>query len=124
LKLRMTVDQLEIQLRQNNVTNISDVQYATLEPSGKLGFILKQNKQNATKEDIQYILDQIQQLRQEIELKLPQTKVVFKANPKQNQSTNPNPPNTQTNPNQPIQNSLFEEVRDKGHHEEPPQYLQ
>lgn len=51
-KLRLTVDQLEIRLRQNNVTNINDVEWATLEPSGQLGFMLKQQSQPATKKDI------------------------------------------------------------------------
>lgn len=51
-KLRFTVDQLEMKLRQNQVHSISDIEEATLEPSGQLGFVLKQNKQPATKEEI------------------------------------------------------------------------
>lgn len=39
-KLRFTVDQLEMRLRQKGVTNISDVNYATLEPNGQLGYEL------------------------------------------------------------------------------------
>ena len=40
-KLRMTVDQLEMQLRQKGVSNISDIQTATMEPNGQVGFELK-----------------------------------------------------------------------------------
>ncbi|BFH14315.1 DUF421 domain-containing protein [Paenibacillus melissococcoides] len=36
--IRMTVDQLEIRLRQEGIANISDVKIATLEPNGQLGY--------------------------------------------------------------------------------------
>jgi len=39
-KLRLTVDKLEIYLRQQGVANISDVKTATLEPNGQLGYEL------------------------------------------------------------------------------------
>ncbi len=52
-KHRLTVDKLEERLRQVGITHISDVQYATLETSGQLGYTLKPNKQPATKQDIQ-----------------------------------------------------------------------
>lgn len=35
--IRMTVDQLEIRLRQQGIANISDVKIATLEPNGQSG---------------------------------------------------------------------------------------
>src|SRR5699024_4796218 len=59
-KLRITVDQLEMNLRQSNVTNIHDVEWATLEPSGNVGFTLKQDAQTATKKDIQQLQQSIQ----------------------------------------------------------------
>lgn len=52
-KHRLTVDKLEERLRQVGITHISDVQYATLETSGQLGYTLKSDKQPATKQDIQ-----------------------------------------------------------------------
>ncbi|SMB92542.1 Uncharacterized membrane protein YcaP, DUF421 family [Desulfonispora thiosulfatigenes DSM 11270] len=58
-KLRLTVDQLEMQLRQNNVTKIENVKMATLEPNGKIGFVLKEDAQPATKEDIQKLYNLI-----------------------------------------------------------------
>ncbi|WP_432362321.1 DUF421 domain-containing protein [Sporosarcina sp. UB5] len=59
-KLRFTVDKLEARLRQDGISSVSDVQYATLEPSGQLGYMLKPEKQPATKEDIQQLILLIQ----------------------------------------------------------------
>ena len=56
-KVRVTVDQLEMQLRQSNIRNIEDVQIATIEPNGRLGFTLKESAQPATKADIQQLVD-------------------------------------------------------------------
>ncbi|MED3552037.1 DUF421 domain-containing protein [Cytobacillus praedii] len=39
-KLRLTADQLELRLRTNGITKISDVKMATLEPNGQLGYEL------------------------------------------------------------------------------------
>ncbi|QGU95783.1 DUF421 domain-containing protein [Clostridium bovifaecis] len=39
-KLRFTIDQLEIRLRQAGISNISDVKMATLEANGQLGYEL------------------------------------------------------------------------------------
>ena len=61
-KLRLTVDMLELRLRQQNIQHISDVQWATIETNGQLGYVLKPNKQYATKEDIQKLMDIIQEL--------------------------------------------------------------
>ena len=59
-KLRLTVDKLEERLRQVGVSSIQDVQYATIESNGQLGYSLKPEKQPATKEDIQNLLIFIQ----------------------------------------------------------------
>jgi uncharacterized membrane protein YcaP (DUF421 family) len=58
-KLRLTVDQLEIRLRQANIARISDVKIATIEPSGLLGYMLHDYAQPATKQDIQTLLNYI-----------------------------------------------------------------
>ncbi len=55
-KLRLTVDKLEERLRQVGVTTIHDIQYATIESNGQLGYTLKPEKQPATKEDIQNLI--------------------------------------------------------------------
>ena len=59
-KLRLTVDQLETHLRQLSITSISDIEYATMEVNGQLGYTLKKEKQPATKEDIQNLIQLIQ----------------------------------------------------------------
>lgn len=51
-KLRLTVDKLEIRLRQKGIENIADLQWATIEPSGQLGYSLMEKKKYATKADI------------------------------------------------------------------------
>lgn len=58
--LRLTVDKLEARLRQSGIAAINDVQFATLETSGQLGYTLKKEKQPATKEDIQNLIQLIQ----------------------------------------------------------------
>lgn len=55
-KLRLTVDMLEVRLRQQGVQKVSDVKWATIESNGQLGYLLKEEKQNATKEDIQKLI--------------------------------------------------------------------
>lgn len=59
-KLRLTVDKLEQRLRQMGIHSIKDVQTATIEVSGLLGYTLKPEKQPATKEDIQKLMQLIQ----------------------------------------------------------------
>ena len=56
-KLRLTADKLEMRLRQAGISSISDVEWATIEVSGNLGYQLKLEKQPATKEDIQRLID-------------------------------------------------------------------
>ncbi|MFD2043648.1 DUF421 domain-containing protein [Ornithinibacillus salinisoli] len=60
-KVRLTVDQLEGILRQNNVTKIEDVQFATLEPNGQLGYSLKPEAQPVTKKDFDQLITLINQ---------------------------------------------------------------
>jgi uncharacterized membrane protein YcaP (DUF421 family) len=56
-RLRLTFDQLEVRLRQENVKSIADVQLATIEPSGQIGILLKEYAQPATKQDIQILIN-------------------------------------------------------------------
>ncbi len=64
-KLRLTVDQLEMNLRQKNVTRIEDVEWATatLEANGQIGYTLKPEAQPATKAEIQTLYIEIKKLR-------------------------------------------------------------
>ncbi|WP_102347183.1 DUF421 domain-containing protein [Bacillus sp. Marseille-P3661] len=58
-KLRFTVDQLEMRLRQNGIQRISDVQTATLEPNGQLGYVLKRHAQPVTVGDLEKMLSHV-----------------------------------------------------------------
>ncbi|MEL3973292.1 DUF421 domain-containing protein [Rossellomorea oryzaecorticis] len=62
-KLRITVDQLEMKLRQNGVSKITDVKWATLEPNGQVGIELKQQAKPVTMKDFQQLQAQIQEIR-------------------------------------------------------------
>ena len=51
-KERFTVNELEERLRNNNIFNIGDVEYAILETSGQVTIIPKPNKKTVTPEDL------------------------------------------------------------------------
>ncbi|SDH83306.1 Protein of unknown function [Alteribacillus persepolensis] len=55
-KLRFTVDQLELRLRQQGITNAADLKTATLEPNGQLGYEWMPTKRPATVEDVEQLL--------------------------------------------------------------------
>ncbi|SER96447.1 DUF421 domain-containing protein [Salipaludibacillus aurantiacus] len=60
-KLRLTVDMLELRLRQQGIQNFSDLQWATIESNGQLGYMLKPEKQTATKEDIHILITMLKE---------------------------------------------------------------
>ena len=51
-KEKITINELEERLRQNNVFSFGDVEYAILETSGQVTVIQKPNKKNLTPEDL------------------------------------------------------------------------
>lgn len=51
-RLRYTIDDLFEDLRQNNVTDLSDIDYAILETNGKLSIILRPVAQTVTNSDL------------------------------------------------------------------------
>lgn len=63
---------------QSGISSIADVQYATIESNGQIGYTLKQKKQSATKEDIQRLIHLIQtgQLKQQSQT--PEGEDIFK----------------------------------------------
>ncbi|RKL66605.1 hypothetical protein CR203_15080 [Salipaludibacillus neizhouensis] len=96
-KLRLSVDMLEVRLRQQSVQRISDLQWATIESNGQLGFMLKPEKQYSTKEDIQKLM------------------MMMQSNASQSFTEN------QTKAYE--SNDIFMEVTKNKHEEEPPDYL-
>ncbi|WP_064093266.1 DUF421 domain-containing protein [Rossellomorea aquimaris] len=114
-KLRFSVDQLEMKLRQNQISSIKDIKEATLEPNGQLGFVLNPNKQPASNEDIQLLRQEIFALKQLI--LNPSWKSANLSDFKPNQPTMSalNPKN---------ENDLFNEISSQSHSVEPPENLQ
>ncbi|MBM7554237.1 DUF421 domain-containing protein [Thalassobacillus pellis] len=105
-RLRMTVDQLEMKLRQQSVTDINDVQYATLEPNGQIGVELKRPKQPSTKEDYDELMAEIAGLKQQLAQLGSQSSI--------------KPSLT----GQAMKKDIFAEVAQKGSLEQPPDNLQ
>ncbi|QGH36834.1 DUF421 domain-containing protein [Gracilibacillus salitolerans] len=97
-KLRLTVDMLEVRLRQQNIQHFSDLKWATIESNGQLGYMLKSNKQYATKEDIEMLKSLIES----------------------NQS---NPPNERGQTNASVPDNIFTEVKNREHIEKPKENL-
>lgn len=62
-KLRMSIDKLETRLRQNGISYIEDVQYATIEVSGQLGYELKNDKKPLTQESFIKLINEIPQMK-------------------------------------------------------------
>ncbi|WP_313236767.1 DUF421 domain-containing protein [Sporosarcina ureae] len=72
-KLRLTVDELEMHLRQNGIERIDDVKWATIEMSGQLGYVLIDRKQYATKEDIARLQLLLEDMSKQLELTISST---------------------------------------------------
>lgn len=51
--LRMTVDQLELKLREKGISNITDVKNATMETNGQLGYELMHHARPVTNGDLE-----------------------------------------------------------------------
>ncbi|WP_101846045.1 DUF421 domain-containing protein [Halobacillus sp. Marseille-P3879] len=100
-KLRFTVDQLEMKLRQQNVSTMADVKSATLEPNGQIGYELKEDSKPATKKDLQRLEQEIISLKEALgsNKALPST---FPSN----------------------EENIFDEVAKKAHQNAPPKELE
>lgn len=55
-KLRLTVDQLEMRLRNQGIAKIEDVKTATIEPNGQLGYELQENAKPLTIGDFKKLM--------------------------------------------------------------------
>ncbi|MEN1990424.1 DUF421 domain-containing protein [Paenibacillus hubeiensis] len=56
-RMRYTVDHLEMQLRQNGISSISDLESATVEPNGQLGYVLKRHARPVTIGELEELLN-------------------------------------------------------------------
>ncbi|MEO2257625.1 DUF421 domain-containing protein [Paenibacillus amylolyticus] len=55
-RMRYTIDQLEMHMRQNGITSVDDLETATVESNGQLGYVLKRNARPVTIGDLEEIL--------------------------------------------------------------------
>lgn len=55
-KIRLTVDQLEMRLRNQGIANIHDVKTATIEPYGQIGYELKEDSKPLTIEEFKKLM--------------------------------------------------------------------
>lgn len=101
-KMRLSVDKLEMRLRQSGIENITDIQWATIEPSGQLGYLLTDKKKFATKEDIDEITKMLNNLTAQLNIE----------NIEQQQKEKPS--DTSSN--------IFSEIK-SGHKPTPPNHL-
>ncbi|MCU4981156.1 DUF421 domain-containing protein [Bacillus cereus] len=65
-KLRLTVDQLEMRLRNQGISKIADVKTATLEPNGQLGYELKDEVKPLTVRDFHKIMQSYNQSLEDV----------------------------------------------------------
>ncbi len=100
-KLRLTVDQLEIRLRNQGITNIQDVKTATIEPNGQLGYELQDDAKPLTVGEFKNVMA-----------------VYFPQLAKLQDSSVQSPTQSKSNPS----SNIFEEVNQK--QERHPKYLQ
>jgi uncharacterized membrane protein YcaP (DUF421 family) len=63
-KLRMPVPELEAMLRQHGIKNIADIDYATIDPNGEIGYRWRREKEPSTYEDIQKIHDRLNRMEE------------------------------------------------------------
>lgn len=110
-KLRMTVDQLEMNLRQENVSRISDIEWATLEPNGRLGFILKKEAQPVTKKEFQELTKMVVEAVGQLEIDQSKVNELL-------QKLNSQPLKADE------QENIFSEVKRNHHKVTPPKHLQ
>ncbi len=75
-RVRMTIQQLEMELRQASIPNVSEVMWATIEPNGQFGFILKEEFQPISKREYRELLCRLTVIEKSLGIKseyLPET---------------------------------------------------
>ncbi|MEH7418438.1 YetF domain-containing protein [Neobacillus drentensis] len=60
-RLRLTVDGLEMRMRNMGLTKLSDIKIGTIEPNGQLGYELKENAKPLTIGEFKKLMNQISQ---------------------------------------------------------------
>lgn len=79
-QVRVTVQQLEMELRQAGIASCEEVRWGTIEPNGQFGFLLKEEFQPLTKQDYRTLRESLRRLEERLavlEKPLPAKPVVF-----------------------------------------------
>jgi uncharacterized membrane protein YcaP (DUF421 family) len=84
-KMRFTVDQLEMRLRQQGITDIKNVKSATLEPNGQIGYELMRHAQPLTIGEIEKMLGHLIQKQNQPQVQPPNLFDEVSQNKHQNQ---------------------------------------
>lgn len=108
-KFRLTIDQLEMNLRQQGVQRVEDVQWATLESNGRVALVLKEDAQPVTKKEFKQLTSMLEQTLNQIN----QLANVGQSSPLSKESI----PSEQ-------QETIFAEVQRNSHRNKPPKHLQ
>ncbi|MED4474407.1 DUF421 domain-containing protein [Oceanobacillus caeni] len=103
-KTRLTVDQLEMNLRQQSVQRIEDVEWATIEPSGKIAMTLKEDLQPVTKKEFKELKGLLEQILKQLNVEVNRYNEDTKVQPEQ-------------------QETIFAEVNRGSHKNKPPSRL-
>lgn len=64
--VRMTIQQLEMELRQASVQKVTEVKWATIEPNGQFGYVLKDDFQGVSKSEYHYLLSRLNRIEEKI----------------------------------------------------------
>ncbi|MBU8906794.1 DUF421 domain-containing protein [Desertibacillus haloalkaliphilus] len=59
-KIRLTIDKLEMQIRQNGISSIDDIKNATIEPNGQLGYELMPDARPLTVGEFKKLMGSLQ----------------------------------------------------------------
>ncbi|MCO7127229.1 DUF421 domain-containing protein [Sporolactobacillus shoreicorticis] len=70
-KMKMTVDHIEMQLRQMGIERIEDIEMATIEQSGQIGYLLVSDQRPATKKDIAELRSDLNAIARALKVQLP-----------------------------------------------------
>lgn len=65
-RVRVTVQQLEMELRQAGIASAEEVQWGTIEPNGQFGFVMKEEFQTVSKRDYEYLLSLVRSLEEQL----------------------------------------------------------
>ncbi|MEG6584449.1 DUF421 domain-containing protein [Dendrosporobacter sp. 1207_IL3150] len=58
-RVRMTIEQLEMELRQASIATVDEVRCATIEPNGQFGYVLKDDYQPISKREYYQIISRL-----------------------------------------------------------------